>query len=161
MAEINIVRDYPHPVDKVWRALTDPALIPLWTATGEGARPVGFAPVVGTRFQYVAKPKPGWRGIVDCEVLQVEEPHLLRYSSVGNEGGKPTYVEYRLEPHGTGTRFTYDHTGFAGVSGYAVANLLGRLYTKMFTVGLPAVLADLDDEGNLRTGSGARPSELS
>ncbi|WP_406567663.1 SRPBCC family protein [Actinoallomurus spadix] len=29
MSEIRIVRDYPHPVVKVWRALTDPELVPL------------------------------------------------------------------------------------------------------------------------------------
>jgi uncharacterized protein YndB with AHSA1/START domain len=42
VSEIHIVRDYPHPPAKVWRAVTDPALIPLWTATGAG----------GTRFSY-------------------------------------------------------------------------------------------------------------
>ena len=36
MSEIRIVRDYPHSPAKVWRALTDPALIPLWTSTGAG-----------------------------------------------------------------------------------------------------------------------------
>jgi uncharacterized protein YndB with AHSA1/START domain len=41
MAEIRIVRDYPHPPEKVWRALTDPALIPRWTATGAGGRAGG------------------------------------------------------------------------------------------------------------------------
>ena len=80
MTGIHIVCDYPHPPAKVWRAITDPGLIPRWTATGDGARPVGFAPVPGTRFQFVAKPRPGWRGIVDCEVLEAREPSLLRYS---------------------------------------------------------------------------------
>ena len=44
------------PAGKVWRAVTDPDLVPLWTATGQGAPPVGLAPVAGTRFQFVAKP---------------------------------------------------------------------------------------------------------
>ena len=81
MTGIRIVRDYPHPPAKVWRAVTDPKLIPLWTATGQGSRPVGFSTEVGTRFQFVAKPRPGWRGIVDCEVLEACEPSLLRFSS--------------------------------------------------------------------------------
>lgn len=50
MTDIRIVRDYPHPRAKVWRALTDPTLIPLWTATGQGGRPEGFSATVGTRF---------------------------------------------------------------------------------------------------------------
>ncbi len=115
MSEIHIVRDYSHPPAKVWRAVTDPALVPLWTVTGAGGRLEGFAPVVGTKFRLLAKPKPGWSGVVDCEVLEVNEPSLLRYSWTGDEGGDVTEVVYRLEPHAGGTRFTYDHTGFTGV----------------------------------------------
>jgi uncharacterized protein YndB with AHSA1/START domain len=158
MADIHIVRDYPHPPAKVWRAVTDPDLIPLWTATGQGGRPVGFAPVPGTRFQLVAKPVPGWRGIVYCEVLEVREPSLLRFSWAGEEGGKPTYVSYRIEPHGGGTRFTYDHTGFTGLGGFFMAKLLGSVRKKMLTVGLPAVLDDLDDAGTLRASVPSGPT---
>jgi hypothetical protein len=32
VSEIRIVRDYPHSAAKLWRALTDPALVPLWTS---------------------------------------------------------------------------------------------------------------------------------
>jgi uncharacterized protein YndB with AHSA1/START domain len=74
VSAIRIARDYPHPPAKVWRAMTDPALIPLWTATGAGGRPEGFIPTVGTKFRFVATPKPGWSGVVDCEVLEVSEP---------------------------------------------------------------------------------------
>jgi uncharacterized protein YndB with AHSA1/START domain len=145
MTEIRIVRDYPQSPATVWRAVTDPELIPRWTATGQGGKPVGFQPVVGTRFQLVAKPVPGWRGIVDCEVLEVREQALLRYSWVGSEGETPTYVSYRLErTAGGGTRFTYEHTGFTGAGGFFMAKLLGRVRTKMLTVGLPAVLAQLN-----------------
>ena len=30
MTDVRIVRDYPHPPAKVWRALTDPDLMALW-----------------------------------------------------------------------------------------------------------------------------------
>jgi uncharacterized protein YndB with AHSA1/START domain len=143
MAEIRIVRDYPHPPENVWRALTDPALIPRWTSTGAGGRPEGFAPTVGTKFRYVAKPKPGWSGIVECEVLEADEPKLLRYSWA-DPGGEVTEVVYRLEPLGNGTRFTYEHTGFTGLGGIFMAALLGRVRARMLTVGLPAVLDDLN-----------------
>jgi uncharacterized protein YndB with AHSA1/START domain len=159
MTDIHIVRDYPHPPAKVWLAVTDPELIPLWTATGQGARPVGFAPVAGTRFQFVAKPVPGWRGIIDCEVLEVREPSLLRYS--WTDDGTTTYVTYRIEPHNGGTRFTYDHTGFTGAGGFALAKLLGSVRKKMLTRGLPAVLDDLDETGALRTTSTLRAKPLS
>lgn len=145
MSDIRITRDYPHVPGKVWLAVTDPELIARWTMTGQGARPVGFEPVAGNKFQFVAKPVPGWRGIVDCEVIEVREQSLLRYTWVGTEGEAPTYVTYRLEPHAGGTRFTYEHTGFAGAGGFFMAKLLGRVRMKMLTVGLPTVLDDITD----------------
>ncbi len=161
MSEIRIVRDYPHPAEKVWRAVTDPALVPLWTATGAGGWPEGFSPTVGTKFTFIAKPKPGWNGVVDCEVLEVKEPSLLRYSWTGGDGGGDvTEVVYRLEPHAGGTRFSYAHTGFTGVGGIFMAKLLGRVRTKMLSVGLPAVLDDLDDDGHLRPTSTLKAKSL-
>jgi uncharacterized protein YndB with AHSA1/START domain len=144
VAEIRIVRNYPHPPEKVWRALTDPALIPRWTSTGAGGRPEGFATAVGTKFRYVARPRPGWSGIVECEVLEADEPKLLRYSWADPGDGAVTQVVYRLEPHGNGTRLTFEHTGFTGLGGLFMATLLGRVRAKMLTAGLPAVLNDLD-----------------
>ncbi len=149
MGDFQIMNDYPHGPRKVWRALTDPELIPHWTAQGLGARPVGFATAVGTRFQYVAPPQRFWRGIVDCEVLASDEPSLLRYSWVGDPGEPATFVTYRLAPRAGGTRFTYEHTGFSGIGGFFVSRTLHRVRRRMLDVGLPALLARLDDEGRL------------
>jgi uncharacterized protein YndB with AHSA1/START domain len=143
MSKIHIVRDYPYPPVTVWRAVTDPQQIPRWTSTGAGGRPEGFATEVGTKFRFVAKPKPGWNGIVNCVVLEVQEPTLLRYSWQDDGGGEITEVAYRLEPYGGGTRFTYDHTGFSGIGGFVMAQLLGNVRRKMLTVGLPAALAEI------------------
>jgi len=153
MSDIRIVRDYPHPPAKVWRALTDPALIALW-----GMRPECFSPVVGTRFKFVAKPQPGWRGFVECEVLEAREPSVLRYSWVGNENQEPMHVTFTLEPHAGGTRLTFEHTGFKGAGGFLLAKLMmGPGWRKMLGTRIPAVLADLDEEGKLRPGSSLRP----
>ncbi|MFF4690005.1 hypothetical protein [Streptomyces sp. NPDC001307] len=73
------------------------------------------------------------------------------------DSGSSGEVAYRLEPHGSGTRFTYDHTGFTGAGGFFMAKLLGTVRTKMLTKGLPAVLNDLDDQGNLRPESPLNP----
>ncbi len=143
MSDIHIVTVYPHPPEKVWRALTDPAIVPRWTSTGKGGRPVGFAAVVGTRFQYVAKPMPGWSGVVECEVLEVREPFLLRYSWRGGEDDDVTMVTNRLEPLESGTRFTWEQTGFTGIGGFLMSKLLAAVRKKMLRVGLPAVLDEL------------------
>jgi uncharacterized protein YndB with AHSA1/START domain len=158
MTEIRIMREYPHPPSKVWRAVTDPELVPLWTSTGRGGRPEGFSPVVGTHFRFVGKPMPGWRGIVECEVLEAHEPSLLRYAWIGDGEGAPTQVTYRIEPHSGGTRFTYEHTGFTGLGGFFMAKLvLGPVRKKMLDVGLPSVLNDVDDDATLHPESSLKP----
>src|SRR5262249_29054582 len=151
--KIHIVRTYPYPPAIVWRALTDPRLIPRWTSTGAGGRPEAFSTEVGTRFRYVAKPKPGWSGTVNCVVLEADAPSLLRYSWQDAAGGEPTLVTYMLEPYVDGTRFTYEHTGFTGIGGFFMAQLLGLVRRKMLTVGLPAVLADLSMSEGAATGN--------
>ena len=142
MSEFKIVYDYPQPPAKVWRALTDPTVIPKWTTTGQGGQPVGFSTVVGTKFKFIARPMPGWSGVVDCEVLEVKDEALLRYSWHGADDAKDdvTQVTCRLEPHEHGTRFTWEHTGFTGVGGFIVGKILASVRRKMLDVGLRRVL---------------------
>jgi uncharacterized protein YndB with AHSA1/START domain len=153
VSEIRIVRDYPYPVITVWRALTDPALVPLWTSTGRGGRPEGFKPEAGTRFRLIGKPFPGWDGIVQCEVLAVDEPVLLRYDWRNKETDQPTVVSNNLAAIPGGTRLTWEHTGFQGIEGALMSRLLGRVRRTMLSQGLPPVLADIGDDGRLRPGS--------
>lgn len=142
MSEYTVVREYPFPVEEVWRGLTDPALVAQWTTTGQGGRPEGFAAVPGTKFRFVGRPTIGWAGVVYCEVIAVEAPRSMRYTWRGEEGSaKVTEVSYLLEPIAGGTRFTWEHTGFTGPGGFAMARLLGRVRRTMLTDGLPPVLA--------------------
>lgn len=151
--EIRLVREYPHPRAKVWRAITDPAIMALWLM-----RPEGFVPVVGTRFRLVAKPQPGWRGYVDCEVLEVREQQVLRYAWNGDPKRPAMEVSYTLEDVPGGTRLTFLHTGFKGFGGFLLARLMmGPGWKKMFGTTIPAVLADLLDDGTLRPGSTLKP----
>ncbi|HEY1958598.1 MAG TPA: SRPBCC domain-containing protein [Polyangiaceae bacterium] len=153
MSEIRIVRDYPHAPAKVWRALTDPALVALWAM-----RPEGFEPLAGNKFKLVAKPQPGWRGWVECEVLEAREPSVLRYSWRGDDDGDTTIVTYTLERSAGGTRLTFEHTGFRGLGGFMLANfMLGPGWKKMLSRAIPAVLDDVGDDGKLRAGSALRP----
>ena len=140
MSEYRIVRDYPNAPEEVWQALTDPTLIPIWTSTGKGGKPVGFAAVVGTRFQFVAKPTLGWNGVVDCEVLEVQEPSVLRFTWRGAPDDELTTVTWLLEPLARGTRLTCHHVGFIGIRGFIMSKLLGSVRKKMLDVGVPAAL---------------------
>jgi len=83
MSDIRIVRDYPHPPAKSGARLTDPELIALWAMRPEAFRRSSAA------LQVRREAEPGWRGFVECEVLEAREPSLLRYSWIGDEKGEP------------------------------------------------------------------------
>jgi uncharacterized protein YndB with AHSA1/START domain len=98
---------FPHPPEKVWRALTDPELLAAWLM------PNDFEPRVGHRFTFRTDPVPlqGFDGIVHCEVLELVPAQRLRISWAG--GGIDTTVTWDLVPEGRGTRLLLSHEGFA------------------------------------------------
>jgi uncharacterized protein YndB with AHSA1/START domain len=139
-SEVVLVEEYPHPPERVWRALTDPAELSQWLMKTD------FEPVVGKKFKFVHKPQPGWRGFVECEVLECERPLRLVYRWVGNAGQNPTTVTWSLEPTATGTRLSFSHRGFEGIGGFFLAKLmLGPGWKKMLTKKIPLVLAGSTD----------------
>lgn len=87
------------------------------------------------------------------------EPALLRFSWQDEGGGPVTEIAYWIKARGAGTRFTYDQSGFTGVGGLLMSKILGTVRTKMFTKGLPVVLNDLDDRGDLRPDCALRPKQ--
>ena len=158
MSGYDLTREYPVPIELVWRSLTEAELVAAWTVTGRGGHPIGFRPIVATKFQFIGKPTPGWNGVVDCEVLEVEQPRWLRYSWRGGADDDVTIVTCALETTGTGTRLRWQHSGFTGVGGFIVARVLRSVRKKMLDVGLPRVLAQLARELEGRAGGGVVPS---
>jgi uncharacterized protein YndB with AHSA1/START domain len=90
----------PHPPAAVWRALTDPDLLPRWWATGE------VKPVVGHRFTL----NMGSWGTQPCEVTAVEPESRLEYHFA--RGVLDTTIVWRIEPEAEGTRLYLEHAGF-------------------------------------------------
>ena len=107
---IVIEREMPHPLERVWRALTQGALIEEWLMEND------LQPVVGHRFNFRAKPMPHWNGIVDCQVLVVEPNQRLSYSwnASGEEalGGLKTVVTWTLTPTKGGVLVRMEQSGF-------------------------------------------------
>src|SRR5512141_1482646 len=93
---------YPHPPEKVWRALTDSRAIADWLM------PNDFAPRLGHKFMFTSKPQPGWDGKTYCEVIELDPPRALAYTWRG--GPIDTVVRFTLEPVAGGTRLRLDHT---------------------------------------------------
>ena len=64
---------FPHPPEKVWRALTDPELLASWLM------PNDFEPRVGHQFTFRTDPVPAhdFDGIVRCEVLELDRKSVV------------------------------------------------------------------------------------
>jgi uncharacterized protein YndB with AHSA1/START domain len=121
---------YPFPPEQVWAALTDPV------ALGEWLMPNDFAPVVGHRFQFRTKPAPGFDGVVHCQVLELDPPKRLSFSWAG--GGIDTKVAFELTPLGSSTRLLMTQTGFKGLRGMMVSNILKGGWKRMIELRLRA-----------------------
>jgi uncharacterized protein YndB with AHSA1/START domain len=100
-----IEKTLAHSPEKLWRALTESALIADWLMAND------FAAVVGHRFTLRTEPAHGWNGVVEGEVLEVEAPRRLVYTWF-SEGGPDTVVAWTLEPAAEGTRLVMEQSGF-------------------------------------------------
>ena len=97
--------DLHHRPEKVWRALTDPALLTEWLL------PVAeLALEPGAAFTFTAPPQPGWDGIVNCRFLEIERQRKLSWTWV--VGDIDTVVIFTLAPTDSGTRLSLVQSGF-------------------------------------------------
>lgn len=97
-------------IERVWHALTDSATLSRWMMFETH----DFQPVVGHTFQLRMEPDPSWSVVVDCQVLEVDEPHRLVYSWIVPSQGHHTTVTWTLEETpGGGTRLRLEQSGFA------------------------------------------------
>src|SRR5438067_1116816 len=101
--------EYPHPVETVWRALTEPELMGLWIMNFDqdpGEMTTGFRPVAGTSYRMDARKGRGWRGYVVGNVLEVVPQQRLVYTWAHSpfQDANPARVEFTLQPTSMGTR---------------------------------------------------------
>jgi uncharacterized protein YndB with AHSA1/START domain len=128
---------YPHPVGRVWAALTDRAALADWLM------PNDFEPRVGHRFTFRAEPQGTWSGVVRCQVLELTEPRRFALSWEGDPPLPVTTVTFTLEPVEGGTRLRLEHTGFAagGPPALTVRDILGQGWgSKLLREQLPTLL---------------------
>jgi uncharacterized protein YndB with AHSA1/START domain len=100
--------DLHHRPEKVWRALTEPALLAEWLLPVFDLK---LEP--GAAFKLKTQPYPGWDGTVDCKVLEVEAHRKLSYAwVVGGDLGLDTVVTFTLTPTASGTHLSLVQSGF-------------------------------------------------
>jgi uncharacterized protein YndB with AHSA1/START domain len=124
--------DLHHAPAKVWRALTDPVLLAEWLLPA-----VGFHATPGTEFKLTAPPQPGWDGVVNCRMLDIETHRKLSWRWI--VGDIDTVVTFTLAPTATGTQLTIVQSGFKE---HQKRNLNGARYGwKMMSEKLVELLA--------------------
>jgi uncharacterized protein YndB with AHSA1/START domain len=97
-----------HPSGKVWAALTTAEGLGAWF--GDEAT-IDLRPGGAVRMRWTG------RYAVDMRVERVEEPAVFGFTwhieGLPEDYPRRTYVEFTLEPSGTGTRLTVVESGFA------------------------------------------------
>ena len=96
-----------HPPEKVWRALTEPALLADWLLPVVGLK---LAP--GAAFTLKAPPQPGWDGEVRCRFVEIEARRKLSYAWVVGDMALDTVVTFTLTPTASGTGLSLVQSGF-------------------------------------------------
>ncbi len=94
-----VERELRFPLEKIWRALTQPHLMEEWLMHNN------FKPVVDHQFKLSAD----W-GSVDCQVLEVEPNKTLSYSWAAH--GLESVVTWTVTPTSTGTHLRMEQSGF-------------------------------------------------
>ena len=99
-----IEKIFAHAPEKLWRALTEPALLKEWLLRND------FLPEIGREFQFRNEPVGGWDGVIDCKVLALDPLQRLAYS--WRAFGHESTVEFTLTRADGGTHLRMEHSGF-------------------------------------------------
>ncbi len=110
---VTVEREFPHPPEKLWRALTQPHLIEEWLMKND------FRPDLGHKFQLRMDAQQGWNGVIDCEVTEIKPNKSLTYT--WTTMGTTTVVTFTLTPSANGAHLRVEQSGFAANAAQAFA----------------------------------------
>ncbi|MFC4775778.1 SRPBCC domain-containing protein [Paenibacillus sp. GCM10023252] len=91
---------YNTTVEKLWSAITDSKKLAKWVVNiqTDKAMDNNFEPVVGYQFQFRTEPSEYWDGVIEGEVLVVDEPNRLSYTwASGSEKHTITWTLQEVE----------------------------------------------------------------
>jgi uncharacterized protein YndB with AHSA1/START domain len=99
--------DLQHSPAKLWRAITDPALLSQWLL------PVFDLKLEkGAAFTLKTQAYPPWDGTVDCRILEIEAQKKISYAWVVGAMHLDTVVTFVLTPTAAGTHLVVTQSGF-------------------------------------------------
>ncbi len=94
-----IERDLPFPLERVWRAISDPELMAEWLMSTD------FQPHIGAEFRFTA----AW-GEIECRVIDVQPMERLSYT--WNAFELCSEVTWSFAPTPMGTHLRMEQSGF-------------------------------------------------
>lgn len=122
MADVSLDFQFTSTVEQVWKALTDSGMLAKWIWKND------FKPVIGEKFQFRSEPNEWWDGIVNGEVLEVEEPHILSYTWAS--AGETTTITWTLKTGSDGaTHLHFEQTGFSEATKATKGAIEGAKYS--------------------------------
>jgi uncharacterized protein YndB with AHSA1/START domain len=103
---VAVEREFRHPPERLWHALTQPHLIREWLMEND------FLPLAGHRFSLRGE----WGGVLDCEVLEIRAKESLAYTW-NFAHADPAFdlrsvVTFTLTPTEAGTLLRVEQSGF-------------------------------------------------
>jgi uncharacterized protein YndB with AHSA1/START domain len=95
---LRVERRFDHPVDKVWRAISEPAHLFHWFPSD-----MEFDAKVGGKIRFLFRQGEG--PSLDGVVIAYEPPRLFEYT-----WGDDSVLRFQLQPDGTGCQLLFTHT---------------------------------------------------
>lgn len=104
---IELTETYPHVLEKVWKALTDPDALAKWLMQND------FVPEQGADFTMWCEDGDGRTDKYICRLLEYElhKRMLWSWTLDGDQDTGMTFVELIIEATESGTRLTIIHSG--------------------------------------------------
>ncbi|NJM88175.1 MAG: SRPBCC domain-containing protein [Hydrococcus sp. RU_2_2] len=94
---------YPHPPEKVWKALTNSRALAAWLMNNN------FEPRIGHRFQFYGDSLPGLKMTIQCEIIELDEPNRLVYTWHDGLTAESSLAIWTLTKREEGTQLQLRH----------------------------------------------------
>ena len=145
MAKIELRGIYPFSRSQVWAALTTQEALSEWLMHTD------FELRVGHKFKFHDKPQGGWRGFMECTVLEFREEEYLKIDWLGMPEHDLQVVEFFLRDTDGGTELRLVHSNWNGshgaMGGFVLRKIITFGWKKMFNKQLPVVLSHGSEHG--------------
>jgi uncharacterized protein YndB with AHSA1/START domain len=92
---VEYTRTYPHPIERVWKAITDPAEMSVWFSR------IQFDAKPGGEYQALWEEPSMFKGVITA----FDPPRLVRFG--GPHPGADAHWQFELEPVDGGTRMVF------------------------------------------------------